>query len=79
MTTRLQGRSYPRQDTVTRPRRAFFRDSEIAAAEARVREQEAHVLRLIVQGAPTQKAEDVLQKLTAAAAEVRERRRLVQR
>jgi hypothetical protein len=77
--TRFQGSSHPRQDTTTRPQRPFFNDNEIAAAEARVREQEAHVLRLIVQGAPTQRAEDVLRKLTAAAAEVRERKLLRRR
>jgi hypothetical protein len=49
-------------------------DSEIAAAEARVREQEAHVLRLIVQGAPTQMAEDLLRQLTTAAEEVKRKR-----
>jgi hypothetical protein len=49
-------------------------DSEIAAAEARVQEQEAHVLRLIVQGAPTQMAEDVLRQLTMEVEEARQRR-----
>jgi phage protein D len=42
-------------------------DADVRAAEARVREQEAQVLRLIVQGAPTQFAEDVLRKLMATA------------
>jgi hypothetical protein len=64
------------QRTTGRSPGAFLRDSEIAAAEARVREQEAHVLRLIVQGAPTQMAEDVLRHLTAAAAAVRVRKGL---
>jgi hypothetical protein len=39
----------------------------IREAEARVRAQEAHVLRLIVQGAPTQSAEDLLRELTRTA------------
>jgi hypothetical protein len=72
---RLQGSSHPRHGN-TRGPSAYFSDSEIAAAEARVREQEAHVLRLIVQGAPTQMAEDVLRQLTAAVEEVKERKRL---
>jgi hypothetical protein len=52
---------------------AAFSENEIAAAEARVRDQEAHVLRLIVQGAPTQSAEDQLRQLTAAAEAMRKR------
>jgi hypothetical protein len=59
-------------------RSTHLSDSEIAAAEARVREQEAHVLRLIVQGAPTQMAEDVLRQLTAAADAVRARKGLTE-
>jgi hypothetical protein len=54
-------------------------DHEIAAADARVREQEAHVLRLIVQGAPTQMAEDVLRQLMAAANVVKARKGIMQR
>jgi hypothetical protein len=50
-------------------------DMDIREAEARVREQEAHVLRLIVQGAPTQFAEDVLRRLMAAADALKARRR----
>jgi FixJ family two-component response regulator len=42
-------------------------DKDIREAEARVREQEANVLRLIVQGAPTQSAEDLLRELTRTA------------
>jgi hypothetical protein len=49
------------------------------AAERRVREQEAHVLRLIVQGAPTQFAEDLLRKLTAVAEDMKARRRQTHR
>jgi hypothetical protein len=47
---------------------------EIREAEARVREQEARVLRLIVQGAPTQTAEDLLRQLAATARAIRDRR-----
>jgi hypothetical protein len=72
--TTLHGSSHPRQAPS-----AFRRDNEIAAAEARVREQEAHVLRLIVQGAPTQMAEDVLRQLTATAEAIRERKGLAHR
>lgn len=73
--TRLQG-SFHSLYSSTRSATAFLSDSEIAAAEARVREQEAHVLRLIVQGAPTQMAEDVLRQLMAAVEQVKERKRL---
>ena len=62
-------------DDTTRTTSSYLSDSEIAMADARVREQEAHVLRLIVQGAPTQMAEDVLRQLTAAAEALRARRR----
>jgi hypothetical protein len=48
-------------------------ETAIREAEARVREQEAHVLRLIVQGAPTQTAEDLLRQLTTTAQAMRER------
>jgi hypothetical protein len=54
-------------------------DPAIRAAERRVREQEAHVLRLIVQGAPTQFAEDLLRRLTAAADAMKARRRQTHR
>jgi hypothetical protein len=76
--TRLNGSSQPRQDTAHTPSN-FLTDGEIAAAEARVREQEAHVLRLIVQGAPTQVAEDVLRQLTATALAMKERKRPARR
>ena len=72
---RLQGSSSQLQQPTARTPSAILNDSEIAAAEARVQEQEAHVLRLIVQGAPTQMAEDVLRQLTAEAEEARQRRR----
>jgi hypothetical protein len=51
-------------------------EEDILEAEKRVRDQEAHVLRLIVQGAPTQSAEDLLRRLTATAEALKERRRL---
>ncbi|HEY7548012.1 MAG TPA: hypothetical protein VH913_00700 [Hyphomicrobiaceae bacterium] len=54
-------------------------DPAMRAAERRVREQEAHVLRLIVQGAPTQFAEDLLRKLTAVAEDMKARRRQTHR
>ena len=73
--TRLQGSSSQLQQTTARTPSAFLNDSEIAAAEARVQEQEAHVLRLIVQGAPTQMAEDMLRQLAAEAEEARQRSR----
>jgi hypothetical protein len=50
-------------------------DTDIREAEARVREQEAHVLRLIVQGAPTQFAEDLLRRLMATAEAIKAQRR----
>jgi hypothetical protein len=49
-------------------------DPDIRAAEVRVREQEALVQRLIVQGAPTQFAEDLLRRLTAAAEAIKAQR-----
>jgi hypothetical protein len=52
---------------------AITGEGEMRAADARVREQEAYVLRLIVQGAPTQMAEDQLRRLAAVAAAMRER------
>jgi hypothetical protein len=54
-------------------------EKDIREAEDRVRQQEAHVLRLIVQGAPTQSAEDLLRELTAAAEAMRAQRRLAHR
>jgi hypothetical protein len=49
-------------------------EKDIREAEARVKAQEAHVLRLIVQGAPTQFAEDVLRELTATAEAIKRQR-----
>lgn len=57
----------------------FSSDRELRETEARVREQEAHVLRLIVQGAPTQMAEDLLRRLIATAEAMRHLRRPVPR
>jgi hypothetical protein len=54
-------------------------DKDIREAEDRVRQQEAHVLRLIVQGAPTQSAEDLLRELTAAVEAMRAQRRVAHR
>lgn len=58
-----------------RPCSAAPAEEALLEAEKRVRDQEAHVLRLIVQGAPTQSAEDLLRRLMAAAEAMRERRR----
>ena len=57
------------------PRSAAPAEKDLLEAETRVKDQEAHVLRLIVQGAPTQSAEDLLFRLMAAAEAMRERRR----
>ena len=54
-------------------------EKDILEAEKRVRDQEAHVLRLIVQGAPTQSAEDQLRRLAAAAEAMKEQRRHARR
>jgi hypothetical protein len=54
-------------------------EKDILEAEKRVRDQEAHVLRLIVQGAPTQSAEDLLRRLTATAMAMKEQLRLRRR
>lgn len=51
-------------------------DRLIEAAEARVREQEARLRSMIVQGAPTQTAEDLLRQLHATLQEMKEHRRL---
>ena len=66
-----------RANTAHQPHSAAPAEREIREAEARVREQEAHVLRLIVQGAPTQSAEDLLRELMATAKAIKEQRRLV--
>ncbi|HEX6000915.1 MAG TPA: hypothetical protein VFZ16_16200 [Hyphomicrobiaceae bacterium] len=67
------------QKTSVLTQSAISADSDLRQAEARVREQEAHVLRLIVRGAPTQVAEDLLRRLTATAEAMKERRRLAGR
>jgi hypothetical protein len=51
-------------------------EKDILEAEKRVRDQEAYVLRLIVQGAPTQSAEDLLQRLTATVEALKAKQRL---
>lgn len=50
-------------------------EKDILEAQKRVKDQEARVLRLIVQGAPTQSAEDLLRRLMAAAEAMKKRRR----
>ena len=54
-------------------------ENDIREAVDRVRRQEAHVLRLIVQGAPTQSAEDLLRELTATVEAMRAQRRIDRR
>jgi hypothetical protein len=58
--------------TAFRPHSAAPAEKDILDAEKRVKDQEAHVLRLIVQGAPTQSAEDLLCQLIATAKAMRE-------
>jgi hypothetical protein len=70
-TSQLQGAAQPHS--------AVPADTDIREAEARVRAQEAHVLRLIVQGAPTQSAEDLLRELTQTAEAMKAQRRLARR
>ena len=74
---RLQSISQPQG--ASQPHGTAPGDTAIRDAEARVRAQEAHVLRLIVQGAPTQMAEDVLRQLMAAANVVKARKGIMQR
>ena len=71
---RLQSISQPQG--ASQPHGTAPGDTAIRDAEARVRAQEAHVLRLIVQGAPTQFAEDQLRELTAAADAMKRQRSL---
>jgi hypothetical protein len=71
---RLQSISQPQG--ASQPHGKAPGDAAIRDAEARVRAQEAHVLRLIVQGAPTQFAEDQLRELTAAADAMKRQRSL---
>jgi hypothetical protein len=52
-------------------------DRHIQVAEDRVREQEARLRRMIVQGAPTQSAEDLLRRLGATLQALEEHRRLM--
>jgi hypothetical protein len=74
--TRLQN-ALQKKDTFDsrcafQPRGTAPAEKDLLEAEKRVRDQEAHVLRLIVQGAPTQSAEDLLRRLMAAAEAMRE-------
>jgi FixJ family two-component response regulator len=62
--------------TAFQSRNAPPTEEDIREAEDRVRRQEAHVLRLIVQGAPTQSAEDQLREVTATVEAMKERWRL---
>ena len=75
--TRLQD-APPEESThaALQSRNAPPTDEDIREAEDRVRRQEAQVLRLIVQGAPTQSAEDRLRQLTATVQAMKERWRL---
>jgi hypothetical protein len=75
--TGLQNNSPTEADRANQLHSAAPAERDIREAEARVREQEAHVLRLIVQGAPTQSAEDVLRQLMATAEAMKEQRRLI--
>jgi hypothetical protein len=78
--TRLQNAPQDESTHPTfQPRNAPPAEGDIREAEDRVRRQEAHVLRLIVQGAPTQSAEDQLRRLTATVEAMKEQRRLARR
>lgn len=87
--TRLQNTAQALQDAVqteTAKSHAAFRphgstpgEKDVLEAEKRVRDQEAHVLRLIVQGAPTQSAEDLLRRLTATVNAMKEQLRRARR
>jgi FixJ family two-component response regulator len=65
--SKSQLQSSSQLQSTSQPHSAVPADKDIREAEARVREQEANVLRLIVQGAPTQSAEDLLRELTRTA------------
>lgn len=62
---------------MSRPQTTASADKLILAAEERVREQEARLRTMIVQGAPTQAAEDLLRQLHTTLQEMKERRRLL--
>jgi hypothetical protein len=49
-------------------------DRHIRAIQQRIKDQEALVLRMIVQGSPTQSAEDQLRQLTTALRQMQEHR-----
>jgi hypothetical protein len=62
---------------MTRPQSTAADERLIEAAEERVREQEARLRSMIVQGAPTQAAEDLLRQLHATLRQMKARRRLL--
>jgi hypothetical protein len=62
---------------MTQPHSTAADDTVIKAAEERVRVQEARLRSMIVQGAPTQAAEDLLRQLHAILQDMKEQRRLV--
>jgi hypothetical protein len=62
---------------MTQPHSTTAADKLIAAAERRVTEQEERLRSMIVQGAPTQAAEDLLCQLHATLREMKEHRRLL--
>lgn len=49
-------------------------DRHISEIQQRIKDQEVQVLRMIVQGSPTQSAEDQLRELTAALQQMQEHR-----
>jgi hypothetical protein len=49
-------------------------DQRIRNIERRIKDQEALVRRMIMQGSPTQSAEDLLRELTATLRQMREHR-----
>jgi len=71
MATRLQNTL--KNNAAFQLRSAAPGEKDLLEAEKRVRDQEAHVLRLIVQGAPTQSAEDLLRQLMATAEAMKRR------
>jgi hypothetical protein len=62
---------------MTQPHSTAADDKLIQAAEERVREQEERLRIMIVQGTPTQAAEDLLRQLHATLEEIKEHRRLL--
>lgn len=56
---------------------AVLADRHIREIERRVAEQRARVQRMIVQGAPTQSAEDILTQLCATLRQMQDQRRVL--